>query len=107
MTATSVSLLGRMQNKEEQAWDKFCQIYGPIIFKWLVARGVKPSDAEDIQQMALAQVSEKIGEFDHNGNTGAFRRWLRLIVANRSTTYWREKNNAGRAQGGYVLLDIA
>ena len=37
--------------------------------------------------------------FEHSGQRGAFRSWLRTIVCNRTTDYWRACDARGQASG--------
>lgn len=104
---TSVTLLELLKNtNDDEAWSRFCAIYGPLIRGWLVRRGLNQTDADDAQQCVMAKLMEKLPEFEHNGNAGAFRLWLRNIVANRLTVFWREKNKLGGGTGGEQIAEI-
>ena len=43
-------------------------------------RHIRPSDVDDLVQEVLAVVLRELPQFEHNGRTGAFRRWLRTIL---------------------------
>lgn len=89
---TSLSLLQRLQQSpDEQAWQRFASIYQPLIHKWLKTYAPSEADVDDIVQDVLLTVFRKLNEFQHNGQTGAFRAWLRTTAVNRLRLMWREK----------------
>jgi RNA polymerase sigma-70 factor (ECF subfamily) len=62
--------------------------------------GVRASDAEDLVQEVLLVVARHLKEFEHSGRSGAFRSWLRVILANRVKDYWRSRKHRAIAPGG-------
>ncbi len=92
MEKTNVSLVCRLRSRNDAyAWDEFVEIYRPWLLKWVRRCVAQPSDAEDVLQEVLAVVVRDISVFDHNGQTGAFRKWLRLILVHRTRDYWRKQ----------------
>ena len=64
MNTTSVSLLGRLRQPEDQeAWRRFVHLYSPLLYYW--ARSVKlpAADAADLVQEVLLIVVEKMPQF--------------------------------------------
>jgi hypothetical protein len=48
---TSVTLLNRLQNPHDQeAWEPFLHLYGPLLREWIRVRGLSLAAAEDIVQ---------------------------------------------------------
>lgn len=93
--ATSMTLLGQLRaGRESPAWPRFYAIYAPLIQGWLRRRGIPEDVAEDVRQEVLRKVYEEIGNFDHNGRVGSFRKWLRTVMQHRLRTIqrksWRE-----------------
>lgn len=81
---TSVSLLHRLQtNGNDEAWSRFDSQYRAFVFGFLKSRGLDDHLADDVCQNVLKHVYEAItdGQFQHNGNRGAFRNWLRKVVS--------------------------
>ena len=39
----------------------------------------------------MQTLAQKLGNFNHNGQVGAFRKWLKLITINRCRRYWDAK----------------
>jgi RNA polymerase sigma-70 factor (ECF subfamily) len=63
------------------------------------AGGVPTSDVEDLVQDVLAIVIREIAEFERR-RKGAFRAWLRTILANRVKDYFRGQKYQPIATGG-------
>lgn len=97
---TSVSLLERLRDRSDNAaWQRFDALYGPLIRHWLIRRGVNQQDADDVAQEVMSLAITQLPNFQHNGNVGALRAWLRQVVANRLRTFWRQKNRGATAVG--------
>jgi RNA polymerase sigma-70 factor (ECF subfamily) len=79
---TSLSLLDRLRGSDESAWGQMAGAYVPLMRAWLRPRGLQDADIDDLTQKTLAVVARKVGDYRHNGRTGAFRAWLRAIVVN-------------------------
>ncbi len=95
---TSMSLLGRLRIEDKgPSWDRFVDIYGPLIIGWLKRKGVPEDVAEDVRQEVLMKVMSEIRGFDHNGHTGAFRAWLRVVMMHRLRTIQRRRFRLGEA----------
>jgi RNA polymerase sigma-70 factor (ECF subfamily) len=71
------------------SWQRFADLYSPYLYGWLRRHAVAHQDAEDIAQDTLQVVAEELSRFRHNGRRGAFRHWLRAILANRLRAFRR------------------
>jgi RNA polymerase sigma-70 factor (ECF subfamily) len=100
MDETRQSLLFRAQTGEENAWKDLTDLYRPLILGWLNRQGVPPRDLEDLSQDILLTVVKHLPTFQHSGNRGAFRSWLRTIVCSRTADYWRAVDPGSQADGG-------
>jgi RNA polymerase sigma-70 factor (ECF subfamily) len=100
MNETRHSLLLRAQRGEENAWKDLTALYRPLILGWLNRQGVPARDLEDLSQDILLSVVKHLSSFEHSGNRGAFRSWLRTIVCSRTADYWRAIDAGTRASGG-------
>ena len=79
---TRLSILARVQETTfGDSWSEFSAMYDDLIKGWLYRRGVQAQDADDIRQEVMTVVLRRIGSFEHNGRTGAFRAWLRMITS--------------------------
>ena len=100
MDETRQSLLLRAQTGEENAWKDLTDLYRPLILGWLNRQGVPSRDLEDLSQDILLTVVKHLPTFQHSGNRGAFRSWLRTIVCSRTADYWRAVDPGNQADGG-------
>jgi RNA polymerase sigma-70 factor (ECF subfamily) len=99
---TSTTWLGRLTAAPSDAdWRRLLDVYGPLLRRWLTRAGVAASDHDDLAQEVLAVVVEKVAGFERRG-PGAFRGWLRRILANRVGDHIRR--DQGRAAGGSDAL---
>ena len=93
MHETSLSLLARLrQSPENEGWNRLADLYTPLIRAWLRRYDVQDSDANDLVQEVLLAVSKDLGKFEHAGQPGAFRGWLRAILVNRLRKFWRARD---------------
>lgn len=100
MHETRQSLLLRAQTGETSAWKDLMDLYRPLILGWLNRQGVPARDLEDLSQEVLLSVVNHLPGFQHSGNRGAFRSWLRMIVCSRTVDYWRAIDANTQASGG-------
>lgn len=104
---TSLSLLGRVRSAADQdAWEHLVALYRPLLERWLRSYEVQAADAEDLVQDVLTVVLQEVASFDHNQRAGAFRTWLRRILANRVRNFWRGRNYSPRAGTSSLLEQI-
>ena len=100
MNETSLSLLARLrQSPESETWDRLIEIYAPLIRTWLRKYDVQGSDADDLVQEVLLAVTKDLSRFQHGGQPGAFRGWLKAILVNRLRNFWRKRDRQPQAQG--------
>jgi RNA polymerase sigma-70 factor (ECF subfamily) len=100
MDETRHSLLLRAQTGETDAWEDLTGLYRPLILGWLNRQGVPAGDLEDLGQEVLLSVVRHLPGFQHSGQRGAFRAWLRTIVCSRTADYWRATDVGTQASGG-------
>jgi RNA polymerase sigma-70 factor (ECF subfamily) len=92
IAATSLSLLERLRQQPDAAsWQRFVDLYAPLLRGWLHRQGVRPQDAEDLVQEVLGVVVRELSGFEHNQRPGAFRAWLRTSLLNRLRAFWRAR----------------
>jgi RNA polymerase sigma-70 factor (ECF subfamily) len=101
---TSVSLLERLGGTPtDEDWRRLDNLYRPLLRTWVARAGVPASDVEDLVQDVLLVVFQKIGNFERRGQ-GAFRAWLRTILANRVRDYFRRQKYLPTATGDSDFL---
>ena len=101
---TSVSLLGRLAGAPTgDDWRRLDDLYRPLLRAWVARAGVPASDVDDVVHDVLLVVYRKIGGFERRGK-GAFRAWLRTILAHRVRDYLRGQKYRPTATGGSDFL---
>jgi RNA polymerase sigma-70 factor (ECF subfamily) len=89
---TSLTWLGRLvASPTEGDWRQLLDTYGPLLSAWLARAGVPPADRDDLVQEVLVVVVRQVAEFEHRG-PGAFRAWLRGILANHIRKFRRTRD---------------
>jgi len=102
---TSQSLLQRViHHADRMAWNRFVDIYQPLLSRWLRRYDLQPHDVDDLTQDVLLYVAKELPQFDHNGQTGAFRCWLRQILVYRLRTFWNNRDKVPAAPGRSDLM---
>jgi RNA polymerase sigma-70 factor (ECF subfamily) len=98
--STPVTLLERLRRDSDPAsWQRLHDIYAPLLRAWLRQHTLQVSDVEDLVQEILAVVARRLPDFEHSGRKGAFRSWLRSIMANELRRYWRQRQTQPAAGG--------
>ena len=76
----------------EQAWQKFYEVYGPLVRRFAVSCRVGAGEIDDCVQEVLSSVIKSLSKFDYEPGRGRFRAWLFTIVRNQSTDMVRRRN---------------
>ena len=96
---TSVSLLERLAGAPtDDDWRRLDDLYRPLLRAWMTRAGVLASDVDDLVQEVLLVVFREIAGFERRGQ-GAFRAWLRTILANQVRDYFRRQKYRPTATG--------
>lgn len=102
---TSLSLLDRLRDpRDSDAWARLDRLYTGLLRAWFARAGLQPNDRDDLTQNAMAVIVRKLPSFQHDGQTGAFRAWLRGIATNLLREFWR---NGRIAEGDSILSELA
>lgn len=104
--STSISLLRQLRSpRAELAWQRFVELYAPLIFYWARQRGLDPDDAADLVQEVLADLVTRLQSFDYDPQR-RFRGWLRTLVVNRAINLARRRQGAPET-GHEAVLRLA
>src|SRR5438067_1264508 len=86
MATTPVSLLVRLRRPEDrEAWDRFVELYAPLMSSWTGRMGLQASDAHDLVQNVFVTLLRELPRFSYDPSR-SFRGWLRTLVIN----HWRD-----------------
>ena len=100
MTHTRLSLVAALQDDSPHAWAELDRLYRPLIRNWLGRYRLESNDLEDLTQDVLSVVFQEIRGFDHNGQKGAFRSWIRKTTVNVTRNFLRKRKEVGGGDSG-------
>jgi len=83
--------LRRLRDPNQQAaWERFVELYAPLIFHWSKSRGLSATDASDLVQEVMTVLVQKLPDFQYDP-TKRFRGWLRTITINKTRDFQRHE----------------
>jgi RNA polymerase sigma-70 factor (ECF subfamily) len=92
MSDTSASLLDRLRKAPGSSeWQRFVDLYSPLIRGWLRRHSLAPHDSDDVVQEVMTVIVRKLPAFQKEPRTGAFRGWLRSITVNCVREFWHRR----------------
>ena len=106
--ATTVNLLEglRTQPANAEVWQEFVRRYRPWIYASCLAWNLQPADADDVTQVVLARLIEKMRHFRYDP-AQSFRGWLKVVTRRTMLNYLakrrREPGTGGLA--GELMLE--
>jgi RNA polymerase sigma-70 factor (ECF subfamily) len=87
MLTTPPSLLERLrQTQESDAWERFVEIYTPLLFAWTKRLGLSDHEAADLVQDVFTILVEQMPQFVYDKEK-SFRSYLKTVLLNR----WRNQ----------------
>jgi RNA polymerase sigma-70 factor, ECF subfamily len=92
---TSLSLLERARARDQAAWSRLVDLYGPLLHRWCLGAGLQPADAADVTQEVFAVVARSIDGFRHDRPGDTFRGWLYSITRNKIRDRLRKAETPG------------
>jgi len=102
--STSASLIARVKLRDSEAWERFAQLYSPLVYGWARRGGLRDSDAADIVQEVFSAVTAKIDDFQKNRENSSFRAWLWAITRNLVRLHYRRAAQRPEAKGGSTAV---
>lgn len=104
---THPSLLVRLRDPADQdAWERFVELYVPLIYGYFRRRGLQDADAADLTQEVLQVVTTGAESFVHHGIQGAFRGWLYAIGRNKFQHFLDRRRRKGQGSGDTAMLEL-
>ncbi len=101
---TQPSLLVRLKDAHDrEAWERFVDLYAPLVYAFVRKRGLQDADAADLTQDVLRQVASAAKSLIYDPRRGSFRGWLFTVVRNRLTDHWRAAARVERGSGDSSL----
>lgn len=104
---TQPSLLSRVRDSaDDAAWREFDAKYRELILRYCRARGLQTSDAEDVRQIAMANLARSLRSFEYDPGRGRFRGYLGQVVRSAISRYFRRPDVRARALDTCALVSI-
>lgn len=98
---TRPTLLLRLRNpRDTEAWQRFVEVYGPLIYGHGRRKGLGHEDAEDLTQRIFADVTTAIRTFTYRPEVGRFRDWLGTVVRHEIGRILRKRAREPHGLGG-------
>jgi RNA polymerase sigma factor (sigma-70 family) len=105
MQNTSQSLLLRIQEKDEEAWNWLQQVLAPSVYRFVRHYQIPETDAPDVTQEVFIRVLRGLSTFRWNGEPFTFRKWLKAVTRNVVLDYWRARKGTNLAAGGSTAFE--
>jgi RNA polymerase sigma-70 factor (ECF subfamily) len=77
---THTTLLRRVSDGEDEAWEEFCGRYGRLIRNVARRRGLQTTDCDDVLQNVLLALAKSMPSFRYDPTKGKFRSYLKTVV---------------------------
>ena len=105
---THLSMIAHIrQPANEEAWGRFADLYGPLVYGYFRRRGLQDADAADLTQEVLQVVSRRVEAFEHNGAAGAFRSWLFTICRFKLKQFAARQQAEAKVTSNTSTLELA
>jgi RNA polymerase sigma-70 factor (ECF subfamily) len=104
-SATSRSLLARVQADEPRAWERLVSLYAPLVLHWCRREGLQDQDAADVFQEVFQAVVSHVAAFRRDRPGDTFRGWLRTITRNKLRDHFRRRGAEAQGAGGSSAHD--
>jgi len=106
MNSTPPSLLERMRRPTDQeAWNRFVQLYSPLLYRWARRMGLAGQDADDFLQEVFTLLVRKLPEFQYDPRK-RFRNWLWTVALNKFREHQRSRPVPQHQAGEEVLAQL-
>ena len=108
--STSISLIKRVRERDQVAWERLTLLYTPVVYRWIRSSDLSRDDASDLVQDIFHSVVKSLDDFGAEGKPTKFRAWLWGITRHRLMDYFRKRQSEPRAVGGsdmqFILSEI-
>jgi RNA polymerase sigma-70 factor (ECF subfamily) len=103
--ATRPSLLVRLKDsRDDEAWARFVEIYGPLVYEYGRRQGLQDADAADLTQEVLQAVARSAGEFRYDPSRGSFRSWLFTVARTKRINLGVREAKQVHGRGGSEVI---
>ena len=90
LNATRATFIRELKSSQNRSWDKFYNMYSPLIVNFARKRGCSPTQAEDVLQETVLALLKVIPNFNID-RTGKFRSLLYKITESKIIDAYRKR----------------
>jgi RNA polymerase sigma-70 factor (ECF subfamily) len=109
--STSLTLLQRARDRNQEAWKQLHYLYGPLVDAWCGSWGLRGVELDDIRQEVFQSVAISLETFRRDRPGDSFRGWLWVIARRKFLDHCRARVKQPEARGGsgayQQLLEVA
>jgi RNA polymerase sigma-70 factor (ECF subfamily) len=104
---TSITLIGRLRQdpRDQAAWGQLVARYRPGILGWCRRRGLQESDAQDVAQAVLLELSRSMVTFVYDPSR-SFRVWPKTIARHACRDIVAERKRTGVGSGDSRMFEL-
>lgn len=96
---TSLTLLHRLKENENEAWERLVELYAPMIYgRFRKTWRFSEADSKSIGQDVFLAIARSIKTFDRQ-RVGSFRKWLRVVIDNKGKNLLAKQRGPSAAGG--------
>ena len=104
---TRPSLLVRIKDlADRQAWERFVELYAPLVYGFARKRGLQEADASDLTQEVLRAVVPAAGRLEYDRRRGSFRGWLYTVTCNKFHDFIGARQRACQGSGDTAVQAV-
>ena len=104
---TRISLIYRIRSADDvDAWSQFVEIYGPLVHRYGMRKGLQDADATDLVQDVLTEVCKSIQRFDYDPKVGRFRNWFFVIARRTLASRLRNRHRQVTGSGDTRTMNV-
>lgn len=100
VSATSSSLIHRVQADESGAWDRLVGLYAPLLYHWCRRWRLQDQDLADVFQEVFKTLLLHLPAFRKERRKDTFRGWLWTITRSKVLDHFRRRQREATGAGG-------
>ena len=93
-------MLDGIRRNDPQQWDRFVQLFGPVVYSWCRKNGISEHDSADIVQEVFQVVSQRLDRFRRKDSNDTFHGWLFGVTRHKCLDHFRKTTDHVIATGG-------
>jgi RNA polymerase sigma-70 factor, ECF subfamily len=99
--ATSSSLLRHVTARDQVAWARLVDLYGPFVHRLCRCQGLQEHDSADVFQEVFGAIARRISGFHRDKPGDSFRGWLVTITRNKIRDHYRDRKKHPLFEGSH------